>query len=403
MSRVTPQSDLPPVSLPVQRTCPFHPPPELGELREQAPLRRLLYDGGQVGWLVTSHGLARAVLLDDRFSVRSGLQQMQVHFPLQVWLADNPPVGSMLAMDAPEHTRYRRLLANRYTVSRASALRPRIEEIVEGQLDVLEQAAQPADLVELFALPIPSLVSCELLGIPLEMSPDIVRNASVSLSLTSSVDEAGAAVRDTRALFRQFVADKRRHLTDDIASYLISSGELQDDELAGLIAFLHIAGFEAPANALALGAFKLLCDPDLMNRMRADPSLLGNAVDEFLRYLTPHQFGITRTALEDVELDGQLIKAGECVTVSLPAANRDPRKFDNPDELDLTRKAVQQLAFGQGVHMCLGQHVSRVMLQAAWPGLLRRFPRLRLAVPMEDLHLRSDMLIYGVHQLPVEW
>jgi len=313
------------------------------------------------------------------------------------------PPGFFLRLDPPDHTRFRKLLTGQFTVRRMKMLEPRIEEIAGGFLDAMQAAGPPADLVEMFALPVPSMVICELLGVPYEDRDRFQRDSKTLLSLHTTADEARAAMRRTLDYMAELVRRKRAEPGDDLLSGLIETGELKDDELAGVAMLLLIAGHETTANMLGLGTYALLTHPDQLAAMRAGPATVDGAVEELLRHLTIVHIGPTRTALEDVELAGRTIKAGDSVTLDLRVANRDPSRFPDGDRLDLTRGSAGHLAFGHGVHQCLGQQLARAEMRIAYPALLRRFPRLRLAVPADDVPMRADMAIYGVHRLPVTW
>ncbi|NYI07914.1 cytochrome P450 [Allostreptomyces psammosilenae] len=395
-----------PITLPTARRggCPFDPPPELARLREERPLRRLSFPDGHLGWLVTSHALARTVMADPRFSARMELRHTPIHRPVAERLTSRPaPPGFFIAMDPPDHTHYRRLLTGQFTVRRMNQLHPWIERVVEEHLDAMEQAGPPVDLVEAFALPIPSLVICELLGVPYADRDDFQRHSSTMVRLDTGADEGMAAMAALTAYLRELAVRKRAEPTDDMLSGLAAHQELNEDELAGMALLLLVAGHETTANMIGLGTFALLQHPAQAEALRSDPALTDGAVEELMRYLTVIHNGTGRAALEDVELDGELIREGENVWVSLSAANRDPARFSDPDELDLGRAASGHLGFGHGVHQCLGQQLARIELRSALPALFRRFPTLRLAVPAEEVPTRTDMNIYGVHRLPVAW
>ncbi|MGW4096603.1 cytochrome P450 [Mycobacterium sp. NPDC004974] len=388
-------------ALPNARTarCPFDPPEELARVRERGPLSRLVYPDGHVGWLATSHALVRAVLADPRFSSRYEL----MHLPLAD-IGDMPsaPVGDITGIDAPEHTRYRKLLAGKFTVRRMQRLTERVEQITTEHLDAMAQHGPPVDLVQAFAQPIPAMMICELLGVPYADREFFERQAAAVNDVAATREERHAAYTALGQYVHELVLNKRTEPTDDLLSDLTTT-DLTNDELAGVGSFLLGAGLETTANMLSLGVFALLCDPEQLAALRADPGLADNAVEELLRYLTITPTGV-RAALEDVELGGQLIKAGESVTISIQAANRDPEKFAAPDTLDLRRNASGHLAFGHGIHQCLGQQLARVEMRVAFPALIARFPTLRLAIPPEDVPLRDDASsIYGAHRLPVTW
>ncbi|AXX28627.1 cytochrome P450 [Actinosynnema pretiosum subsp. pretiosum] len=388
--------------LPTTRRRPFDPPARLGELRAEAPITPLGFPDGHDGWLVTGHDLARAVLADLRFSNRAELKHAPVRLGGQVIPQQPPaPPGLFISTDPPVHSRYRRLLTGQFTVRRMNQLTPRIERIVADQLAEARAQGSPVDLVPHFALPVPSLVICELLGVPYAERASFQRDTAIGLRMTSSLDEAMAAVERIREHVRGLVDRKKAEPTDDMLSGLVATGELTDEESANIGLMLLIAGHETTANMLGLGAYALLRNPEQLAALRAEPELVDGAVEELMRYLSIIQFGTTRVALEDVELAGARVRAGQTVVLSLPAANRDPERFERPDELDVRRRAGGHLGFGHGVHQCLGQQLARVEMRAGLAGLLREFPDLRLAVPESEVPLRTDMGVYGVHALPV--
>ncbi|MGY4987687.1 cytochrome P450 [Streptomyces nigrescens] len=386
---------------PTVRSCPFDPPEEYRTLREQEPVAPVTFPDGAAGWLVTRYDDVRTVLSDPRFSakrivLRPGGGGMEDAPP--------PPPGLFIMMDAPEHTRFRRLLTGQFTVRRMRQLAPAVEKIVAEQLDAMAAAEGPVDLVQAFALPVPSLVICELLGVPYADREEFQRNSATIVRLNSSPEEFQQAQAAMRGFIHQLVLSKRDNPTDDILSELVQSGELTDEELAGVGVLLLIAGHETTANMIALGTMCLLQNPEQLAALRADPSLMDGAVEELLRYLTVVQFGVRRTALEDVELHGQQIKEGSMVVASLASGNRDTEHLaDDPEALDVGRSHTAHLAFGHGIHQCLGQQLARAEMKAALSALLDRFPTLRLAVPVEEVPMRDDMLVYGVHELPVTW
>ncbi|MEV0236750.1 cytochrome P450 [Nonomuraea sp. NPDC050786] len=384
------------ITLPTERPTPFDPPHDLAELRETRPMARLAYPDGHLGWLVTSHALAREVLADRRFSARSELR----HIPIAGTGEARPsPPGMFVGMDPPRHTRYRHLLTGEFTVRRMRLLTERIEEITEERLDLMERQGPPADLVRDFAGPVPAVVICELLGVPDEERPRFMTEAA---ALTrAELPQKMSAFLAMQAHMRELVTAKRAEPTDDVLSGLTRS-DLTDEELANIGFMLLGAGLDTTANMLALGTFALLRHPGQLAVLRAEPERADQVVEELLRYLSIVPM-LVRTALEDVELGGELVRKGESVTISLPVANRDPSRFPDPDALDLRRDTGGHVAFGHGVHQCLGQQLARVEMRVGYPALFRRFPSLRLAVEPGEVPLRTDMLIYGVHSLPVTW
>ncbi|MFJ7297233.1 cytochrome P450 [Streptomyces collinus] len=388
----------PAVVMPTARQHPFDPPEELRSLQAPGPIHRMTYaDGGQ-GWLVTGYATAQAILEDPRFSVHPD----HMHSPIAQPTAVSAPPGFFLPMDPPEHDRYRRLLTGVFTVRRMKLLETEIEAIVADHLDEMELAEGPTDLVQAFTLPVPSQVIGELLGVPYSDRERFKRNAATLLDVALTPEQRQAAVGELMTYLRALLRYKRSWPEEDVLSGLAEHEELTADEQAGLAILLLIAGHETTANMLALGAFALLANPPRLAELRDKEEGAAAAVDELLRHLTTVQH-VIRVALEDVERNGCLIRAGESVTVALSAANRDASHFVGPDELDLTRSTAGHLAFGYGVHRCLGQQLARAEMRIALPALLRRFPSLRLAVAPKDVPLRSDMTISGVHKLLVTW
>ncbi|MFH8745839.1 cytochrome P450 [Streptomyces rimosus] len=393
-----------PPTLPTDRRtgCPFDPPGELTALSDR-PLRRMRYADGHIGWLATGHAAARAVLSDPRFSSRYELLHLPVPMPGMEEMTSVPPAptGDFLGLDAPEHTRYRRLLTGKFTVRRMRQLSERVEQFTHECLDAMEQAGPTVDLVEAFARPVPALMICELLGVPYADRDRFQEHVATLFDQAADAEARGAAFAAVGQFMGELVAAKRAEPTDDLLSDLTTS-DLTEEELIGVGGVLLAAGLDTTANMLGLGTFALLSNPDQLDALRADPGLAGQTVEELLRYLSVAD-PIPRAALEDVEIEGRLVRAGETVTVSVQAANRDPLKFPDPDRFDIHRKATGHVSFGHGPHQCLGQQLARVEMTVAFPALFARFPTLRLAVPPQEVPLRDRANIYGVISLPVTW
>jgi cytochrome P450 len=301
------------------------------------------------------------------------------------------------------------MLTPEFTVRRMRRLEPRIVEIVDDHLDAMEQAGSPADLVRDFALPIPSLVICELLGVPYADRASFQARASGLLDLSLPVEERLELGRESRAYMADLVARAQAEPGDDMLGMLVrergagSEGGLSTDELIGIAGLLLIAGHETTSNMLGLGTLALLRHPEQLAVVRDDPAAVGPAVEELLRWLGIVHSGVPRTTTQDVELGGVAIPADSMVILSLTSANRDPRFLVDGDRLDVTRDAAGHVAFGHGVHHCLGAPLARMEMRIAFPALLRRFPGLALAVPFEDVGFRAFHFIYGLHALPVRW
>lgn len=388
--------------IPTVRPNPFDPPAELSGYRESSPLRRLLYPGGHVGWLVTSHSLARSILSDQRFSARSELKRSPISRPsIEPFFGAPALPGWLVDMDAPQHTRIRRQLAAHFTAQRIRKLQPEIEKIVSSQISELAEAPHPVDLVKAFAQPIPALTICELLGVRPSERGEVQRYSSSLFSLTASAAEASHAMEQLYSIIREM--GQRRDQTYGLLGALAGAGILSAEEIAGLGVLLLTAGHESTTGSISLSIFVLLSRPEQMAIFTAEPALTDNAVEELLRYLSIFQFGVPRTPLVDVRLAGEDVKAGEAMTISLPAGNRDPSWFAEPDQLDLRRRTAGHLAFGYGIHQCLGQNLVRTEMKVALPRLLAAYPSLRLAVEPHEVPLAADMSVYGVHRLPVTW
>jgi cytochrome P450 len=395
----------------VERARPFDPPTALEEMRASAPVQRVrLLDGTGI-WMVTGFAEARVVLSDPRFSAdRLRGIAARTDIPEETrrrLLDDRARAGSFLVMDPPEHTRYRRLLTGQFTVRRMRELTPRVEQIVTDHLDAMLAGGDSADLVSAFALPVPSLVICELLGVPYADRAQFQQRSAALLRLDTKIEDVLRVRDELRDFMLRLVHDKRRAPQDDLLSGLIEQhGDdepLTDDELVGISLLLLIAGHETTANMIGLGLFALLEHPDQLETLRARPELIPGAVEELLRHLSIVSIGVTRITTEPVRLGEVWIPAEETVMLSLPATNRDPAYWSEGASLDVTRERSPHLAFGHGVHQCLGQQLARVEMAVAFTHLLRRLPNVRLAVPAAAVPLRTDMAIYGVHALPITW
>ncbi|MEV6648653.1 cytochrome P450 [Amycolatopsis sp. NPDC051371] len=396
-----------PNGLPMERDAgPFDPPREITRLREARPVSPMVFPDGHEGWLVTGYDAVRQMMADTRFSSRLDLGVVHVPYEtpgMPVATEPSPQLpGMFIAMDPPDHGRLRKRLTGAFTVKRMKQLEEHIAEIVERQLDHLAALAQPVDLVQEFALPVPSLVICELLGVPYEDRDSFQANSAQFMVRDQTLEEKMGAYIALNTYLAELVTRKRSSPDEDILSDLAGHEDLTIEELTGAAFLMLIAGHETTANMLSLGTFALLEHPSELASLAADPSLMPGAVEELLRYLSVADI-FFRYATEDLSLEGETIAKGSTVVVSLLAANRDPERFADPDVLDIRRNARGLLSFGHGVHQCLGQQLARIEMRAGFEGLLRRFPTLRLAVPAGEVRLRTDMNIYGVHELPVTW
>ncbi|MFK0296828.1 cytochrome P450 [Streptomyces sp. NPDC090442] len=383
-----------PVAFPLRQPGRPFPPPEYAEYRAGGcPVRSELPSGPV--WLVTRHEDVRAVLTDPRISA----DPSKPGFPKAARTGGAPSQhevpGWFVALDPPEHGRFRKTLIPEFTVRKVRELRPVIQQIVDERIDAMLAAGTSADLVESFALPVPSLVISSLLGVP-KADRDFFEDRTRVLVRLSSTDEQ----RDeaTRALLRylgRLIQIKQRRPGDDLISRLIAAGTLSRQELSGVSMLLLIAGHETTANNIGLGVVQLLSNPQWVGDDRI--------VEELLRYYSVADLVAFRVAVEDVEVGGHLIRAGEGIVPLIAAANHDDAVFAAPDRFDPERSARSHVAFGYGVHQCLGQNLVRVEMEIAYKTLFARIPSLTLAVPVSELPLKYDGVLFGLHELPVTW
>jgi cytochrome P450 len=385
----------------------FNPTPELREIRQTDGVRTMVNAFGMHVYLVTRHEDIKDVLSDhERFS---NARRPDFVLPGAPETSEeevtNARAGNLLSLDPPEHQRLRRMLTAEFTIRRMKLLEPRIAEIVDAQLDAMEKAGPPVDLVTTFALPIPSLVICELLGVPYDDREDFQQRSARQLDLSIPIPERLALQRQSRGYMGSLVERSRRRPGEDILGMLVREhgDELTDGELVGIASLLLLAGHETTSNMLGLGTLALLRHPDQLAAVRDDPDAIGPAVEELLRWLSIVHTAIPRVTTTAVEIAGVQIPAGEVVFVSLPSGNRDPDFIDTPEEFDIRRGAPGHLAFGHGVHHCLGAPLARMEMRIAFPALLRRFPTLALAEDFDDVSFRSFHFIYGLKSLEVTW
>jgi cytochrome P450 len=397
-----PTSTIPEYPMERASGCPFDPPPALRTLAAVSRVR--LWDGS-TPWLITRQADIRTILTDPRVSAdvrRAGYPHVSASAQ-----ARRTRGTSFISMDDPDHARLRRMVTGTFAIRRVEALRPSIQRIVDERIDALLAGARPVDLVQAFALPVPSLVICHLLGVPYADHDFFQRRARVLVSRDQAVERVIAAHDELTEYLDGVIADKLAEPADDLLSKLagehVATGELSPRDAALMAILLLIAGHETTANMIALGTLALFEHPDQLAALRDtdDPALIAGAVEELLRYLTIVHSGRRRVALQDIEIDGQTIRAGEGIVLAGDAANRDEGVFADADRLDVHRDARGHVAFGFGVHACLGQPLARVELQVVYGTLYRRIPGLRLAVPLEQIPFKHDSNVYGVYELPV--
>lgn len=373
---------------------------EYAQLQGVSAVHQVTLSSGSTGWLVTGHQAVRKALVDPRLQGRTGAIGDGRSLPEELQLGMN---SQMLNRDPPDHTRLRRLIASAFTRLRMEQMRPRIQQLTDQLLDEMAEHDQ-VDLVQALATPLPIRVLTELLGVPDEQ---VNAFHGWTTALTASArPRAELVTAGTEMLHytRSLLELKRREPKADLLSALVAvrdgADRLTEDELTSMVFLLLIAGQETTVNLISNASLALLTNPDQLERLRADPSLLPSAVEEFLRYESPVQAAM-RYSTEEIELAGVTIPAGSVIIVSLLGANRDPKRFANADQLDLARRDNPQVAFGYGIHHCLGAPLARLEGGIAIRSLLARYPGLRLDVPPESLNWRVSLIMHGLAELPV--
>ncbi|MER8003959.1 cytochrome P450 [Streptomyces sp. NPDC095613] len=395
-------TDLPPFPGVRAARCPFDPPVDYADWREDEGLRRALWRGEPM-WVVSRFADIRQALSDPRLSANDRTPGFPIPAPAGLEVAQ-----SFVRMDDPEHIRLRRMLTGEFTVKQMERLRPLIQEQVDRFLEQMISQGSPADLVSAYAFPVPSMVISLMLGVPYEDHAYFQEHSATIVRADATDEEKQAANTALAGYMYELVARREHEPADDLISrqlQRVTAGEISRDTVVVNGLALLVAGHETTANMISLGTLALLEKPDQLARIRDtdDPAVVANAVEELLRYLTIVQDGIFRVATEDVTIGGQLVRAGEALLMNLPAGNRDASFSAAPDTLDPDRNTRGHLAFGYGTHQCLGQPLARVELQVALPALLRRLPNLRLAVPLDQIAFRNNTITYGPHVLPVAW
>jgi vitamin D3 1,25-hydroxylase len=376
------------------------PYPAYAALRSEQPVCQVKHGDGTV-WMISRYDDVRAALADPRLSKdwRWTLP------PEERATAPANPFPMMILMDPPEHTRLRKLVSRTFTLRRMESLRPRVAEIAERLLDELP-AGGTVDIMQHYAFLLPVFVICELLGVPAEDRDDF---ATWSNQMVDGKREERTDGEPSAKLYQylvELIAAKRENPDDALISALIEVAEdgdrLSESELVAMSMMLLIAGHETTVNLIANGLLALLTHPAQLAALRARPELIGSAVDEFLRWDSPVHTTPSRFTTEDVEYSGVTIPAGAVVVLSLAAANRDADRYDHADELRVDRDAGGHVAFGHGLHHCIGAQLARIEGQEAISLLLARRPEIALAVEPADLIYRQSTLVRGLKQLPVD-
>ncbi len=374
--------------------------------RLEGPIGKVRLPFGGWAWLITRHEDVRQLLRHPGFSS----DQYKPGFPV---LNPIPPKqddasGLFIFMDGDAHSRFRRMLTAEFMIKNIRRIEPLIEKDVIEALERMRSLGAPADLMNEFALPVPSMTICHLLGVPYADHDFFQHHSRVIMDRKSGPAEVEEALGALTVLLGNLVKAKRTEPGEDLLSRLVAErvvpGELREDELVSLAMLLLVAGHETTANMIGLSALVLLEHPEHLEALREDPSLAPGMVEELLRYLTVVRTGLPRLALEDAEIGGQKIRAGEGVVAMLAMSNRDSSVFGDPDEFDPKRReAHRHMAFGFGLHQCIGQPLARAELRIALLELARRFPELRSERALADVPQRPMAVTFGVAELPVTW
>ncbi|MDT8913509.1 cytochrome P450 [Amycolatopsis sp. PS_44_ISF1] len=386
---------------PFSRADPYAPPPQVAALRAAAPVAAVRLAGGRRAWLVTRHADVRTVLGDPRFSSdvsRPGFPMVQAAAPAAV------PPAAFMALDPPRHTRYRSALIHEFGPRRIAALRPVIGGLVDGQIARMRAAGGPADLVEHLALPVPSLVICALLGVPFGHVGYFQQRSRVVLSRSAATGEVNRANRELAELIAGVIEAKRAEPGDDVLSRLIRhEAGFTVEEMTTMAVVLLTAGHETTAGMISSGVLTLVREPGVWAALARHPERTGPLVEELLRLLTVLQFGVPRTATADLVLGGVRIRSGEGVIALLAGGNLDPDAYPDPGRLDPRRSGPRHLAFGHGIHLCLGHSLARAELSIVFEAAFRAFPDLRMAVPEKHVEFAENAFVYSPDKLMVDW
>ncbi|ANZ27152.1 MULTISPECIES: cytochrome P450 [Rhodococcus] len=392
--------------------CPFDPAGDLAEIQQEEGLRRVRIWDGSEPWLVTRHTDIRAVMASPLVSADTD-NPAYPHSSAAI-KARRARAKTFFTEDGPAHDEPRRALARDFTAKRMQSMRDVVQAVTDRCIDEMLAGPKPVDLVESLALPVPSVMICELLGVPYSEHDRFQELTKVFTAATSTPADTVAAAEEMLAMIGNVIDAKIEKPTDDTLSRLVveqlNPGLMTREEVARMGLLLLTAGHETSANMIALGTAALLTNPEQAALIRDadDPAVAAGAVEELLRYLTIVHSGARRVAIGDFEVAGTQIRAGDGLILDFPSANRDKAAFASeghaePDVLDITRPARHHLAFSFGVHQCLGQQLARVELQVVYSTLLKRIPTLALAEPVTELQYKTDMSIYGLHRLPVTW
>lgn len=395
--------------MPRDGRCPFDPPAELGRIRDEEGIVKVVTYGGMDAWLVSGYDEVRALLADDRVSSNPSKPGYPERSASYVATMGND--RTLRTADNPEHDIQKRMIIQDFAIKRVAMMRPTIQAEVDALLDTMIARGTSAELVNDFAFPVPTIVVSKLLGVPHSDHPFFSSRASTVLSHVSTAEEAVVAAKELHEYLDRLIDIKQADPADDMVSRLthdqLNPGNLTRQQVIEISRQMVLAGYDTTAHGITLSVTALLQNADVLQDLLEnmdEPGLLANAVDELMRYLSVTHTGRRRAITADIEIGGQLLRAGEGLIIANNLADRDGSIFPEPERIDIRRSnAKANVAFGYGTHQCPGQALSRAELQIVHGTIWRRLPGLRLAVPFEELRFRESDLVYGLHELPVTW
>jgi cytochrome P450 len=391
---------------------PFLAVPPYPELDPTEPIVKVTMPSGEDIWLITSHEYVRQILNDPRVTADRTHPGYPIllGFPSRQMMQETVRrMPALLGMDHPEHSVRRRMIGPAFSSKRTAEMRPSVQQIVDECIDDILASDKPVDLADKLAIPVPTQVICDILGVPGE-DRAFIHAHTRTISARGGTEEAKrSSMMELNAYLEKLVISNEENPGDALIGQLVRKFRDADmytrPEMVGTALVLLHGGKNGAANMITLGIVALLQYPDQLAQLEKDPSLAPNAVEELLRFFSPSAEGACyRAAVADIEIGGVTIKAGDGLLAFGSTGSRDGREFPDPDTLDLHRpNAREHLAFGYGAHQCVGQHVARLELEVVFTTLFKRIPGLRLAVPVEELNFMHDYSTFGIWEVPVTW
>ncbi len=389
-------------AFPVPRECPFKPPEIYQQWRETCPVTKVALPNGSNAWVLTRNEDIRRVLGSDKVTTNPAKTKLRAGVVM-------PPGEdtNLLYLDNPKHGHYRKMLVKEFTPKHIQAMRPGIESIVNQCIDDLLSQGSPANFVSTFCLPIPSMVICQLLGVPYSRHEYFEELAAKLTDIDTTPTEYESVLTELTSYMDQVVTEKTKDPTDDLLGRLVQSrvyaGELSHEQLVGFAMLLLIAGYETTANQISMGVLNLLTDSDLLREVQQDPEMWSSVIEEMLRIDSISDKVPVRTAVDDIEIADQTIAAGDGVIALLGAGNHDPAIFENPGTFDPDRNNRASVAFGFGMHTCVGQNLARAELDVAFRLLFERIPTLQLHTPLDQVSFKQGQIVFGPTEFQVSW